>query len=111
MDLKQISLRVSTCIILHNMLVSDRVMGQCGVVYNPSHILQENEDEVDHVHQPEDLAAVQGGDPDCAGVSGVGIRNAPRAARDVVTRSGRFKQLNDKSEHQRLHAALSSRFA
>jgi hypothetical protein len=107
MDLEQISLRVTTCIILHNMLVSDRVMGQCGVVYNPS----QNENEVDHVHQPEDLAAVQGGDPDCAGVSGVGIRNAPRAVRDVVTRSGRFKQLNDKSEHQRLRAALSSRFA
>jgi hypothetical protein len=82
MDLEQISLRVTTCIILHNMLVSDRVMGQCGVVYNPVHILQENENEVDHVHQLEDLAAVQGGDPDCAGVSGVGIR---RAVRDVVT--------------------------
>jgi hypothetical protein len=46
MDLEQISLRVTTCTILHNILVSDRMMGQCGVVYNPSHILQENENEV-----------------------------------------------------------------
>jgi Plant transposon protein len=37
MDLKHISMRVVTCIILHNILVSDRVMGECGVTYNLAH--------------------------------------------------------------------------
>jgi hypothetical protein len=43
------------------MLVSDRVMGQCGVVYNPSHVLQEVEDDVDVVQQPENLPTIQAG--------------------------------------------------
>jgi hypothetical protein len=83
MDLKHISLRVATCIILHNMLVSERVMGQCGVLYNPSHLHLEVEVEVDRVLQPPDLATVQTGVSQDApdGVSGIGIQNAPQSGK------------------------------
>jgi hypothetical protein len=91
MDLKQISLRVTTCIILHNMLVSDRVMGQCGVLYNPSHLHHEAEVVVDRVLQPPDLATVQAGVSQAApdGVSGIGIQNAPIAVGEAVTKRAR----------------------
>jgi Plant transposon protein len=110
MDLEQISLTVTTCIILHNMLLSDRVMGQCGVVYNPSHVLQEVEDDVNMVQQPEDLptilagivqkpedlTTVQAGDFESAqaGVSGIGIGTAPRQVIDVVARSQHVVKYN-----------------
>jgi hypothetical protein len=45
----------------HNILFSDRVMGEVGVVYNPSHVLEEVDDAVNFVQQPEDLGAVQAG--------------------------------------------------
>ena len=41
MKLEDISKRVATCLILHNMTVSDRVMGEVGVCYNPSACLLE----------------------------------------------------------------------
>jgi hypothetical protein len=40
--LNHIALRVTTCIILHNILVSDRVMGEVGVVYNLWHCVWKN---------------------------------------------------------------------
>jgi Plant transposon protein len=114
MDLSHIALRVTSCIILHNILVSDRVMGEVGVVYNPSHVLEEAEDAVDLVQQPEDLGAVQVGNGNSdnapATISGIGIRNAPRQVQDAVTRRGRFQKLTDELEHQRLHSALAARF-
>lgn len=114
MDLNHISLRVTTCMILHNMLVSDRVMQQVGVLYDPSNVLEEMEDAVDRVQQPDDLNAVQAGsgnsDDAPATVTGIGIRNAPRQVQDVVTRRGRFKNLTNELEHQRLHTALAARF-
>jgi hypothetical protein len=113
MDLNHIALRVTTCIILHNILVSDRVMGEVGVVYKASHVLEEAEDAVDLVQQLEDVGAVQVGngnsDDAPTTISEIGIRNAPRQVQDVVTRRGRFQKLTDELEHQRVHTALAAR--
>jgi hypothetical protein len=117
MDLKQISNRVITCLILHNILVSDRVMRECGVTYNPAHEMEgETDDEATDdeatVEQPQDLVAIQrahdGGNPTAA--SGTGIANAPAEVAALLTRGARFKELKDTIEYQRLHSALMRKF-
>jgi Plant transposon protein len=49
MDLKHIALSVTTCIILHTMLVPDRVMESVGVVYDPANVSNELEDAMECV--------------------------------------------------------------
>jgi hypothetical protein len=39
-----------------------------------------------------------------------GIQNAPRQVQDVVTSRGRFQQLTNELEHQRLNTALAARY-
>jgi hypothetical protein len=61
--------------------------------------------------QASDSGAAAGGGTDApAAVSGIGIQNTPRQVQDVVTRRGRFQQLTNELEHQRLHTALVARF-
>ena len=109
MDLQQISNRVITCLILHNILVSDRVMGDCRVSYNPSYQVL---DAVEGVEQPSDLRETQtqydGGTTVTA--AGTGISNAPDEVVALLTRADRFKELEDIAGYQRLHAALMRRF-
>jgi Plant transposon protein len=110
MDLKQISMRVTTCIILHNILVSDRVMGECGVTYNPAHEMEEG---VTTVEQPEDLNNVQqahAGNATVPAAGGTGIANAPPEVAALLTRGNRFRELKDANEYQRLHSALMRKF-
>ena len=109
-NLTDISDRVTCCIILHNILVSDRVMGEVGVVYEPSTVLQEEEYVV---QQPPDLVTVQAnnGGPSPAGSSGIGLENAPAEVVALLTRAERFKELKDVGEYQRLHSALMNRLS
>ncbi len=115
LDLNLISKRVTTCIILHNILVSDRVMGEVGATYNPAHQLQEQEEEAT-VNQPQDLELVQQTHtlPSlrdiAASATGTGIANAPPAVVRDLTRADRFSELRDVAEYQRLHTALMDRF-
>ena len=111
LDLQHISNRVVTCLILHNILMSDRVMGEVGVTYNPA---VQVEEDVAVVTQPNDLQNIQtvyGGASSGNTASGTGVSNAPPEVVALLTRGARFKQLQDEAEYQRLHAALMSRFA
>jgi Plant transposon protein len=105
-NLKEISLRTTCCIILHNILVADRVMGDCRARYRPSASIAE---EIGDVQQPNDLLEVQGGTAVGNG-GGIGVRNVPNNLLQQVTRVDRFKELANEEEHQRLHQALMDRF-
>jgi hypothetical protein len=53
-NLNLICNKVATCLILHNMCVSDRVMGDVNATYNPSFRIGEEIEEIEEtvVHQP-----------------------------------------------------------
>jgi hypothetical protein len=87
-SLIDISARVTTCVILHNMLVSDRIMGDYIADYNPAHTLEQEEMQVE---QP---------------IGGIGVAGAPPAVVGLLTKRDRFKDLADKEQHARLHQAL-----
>lgn len=100
-SLKDISQRVTCCIILHNMLVSDRVMDDPRMDYDPT---ASYDTPSVIVQQPSDLRQVQGGSAGVAG--GTGLSQAPQDVAQLVTRAGRFKQLRDKQQHEQLHNAI-----
>jgi hypothetical protein len=106
--LEDIAMRVTCCIILHNMLMADRVMGDCRATYMPAYTLTEP---VLTVDQPHDLVAVQGIDPgNTVGTGAIGVANLPLYLQQQVTRTERFKELANEKEHQRLHVALIKKF-
>jgi hypothetical protein len=107
---KQISYRVTACIILHNMMVSDRVMEDCRVTYNPCSVPMEEEV---RVNDPNDFQHVQAqcNAASTSTASGTGIQTAPADVVALLTRSDRFKALKDVSEYQRLHRSLIQKLA
>jgi hypothetical protein len=60
--LLEIAKRASTCFILHNMLVSDRVMGDCRLLYDPAELVNTIKYRAKDVRQPSDLEDVQRSD-------------------------------------------------
>jgi hypothetical protein len=60
--LLEIAKRASTCFILHNMLVSDRVMGDCRLLYDPAELVNTIKYKAKDVRQPSDLEDVQRSD-------------------------------------------------
>ena len=96
-DLNHISARVTTCVILHNMLVSDRIMGDYNADYNPAHALEQLEEM--QVEQP------------FGGIGGIGVAGAPQEVVGLLTKRDRFKDLADKEQHARLHQALMDQLA
>jgi Plant transposon protein len=122
MNLDRLALRITCCLVLHNMLVSDRVMGDVRAVYKADEVYQCNV-----LHQLED----PGTDTDEVGaptdedpgtdtlsaflpVTAVPTRYEVNENRLVkpnhVTQLDRFEELSTVEEHTRLHAALMSRF-
>ena len=112
MEMKYISKRVGTCLILHNMCVSDRVMGDPRTPYNPF----SNQVEVD-MSQPDDLLEVQERDArerggsqtyraSTIGVNSQGFPVGNFVANNVEHRQRAWRDLKKKEEHQRLHKAL-----
>jgi Plant transposon protein len=93
--LTEISLRTTCCIILHNMLVADRCMGDCRATYRPSCII---DPPPATVQQPADLQEIQGA-ANTVGATGIGMDTAPPHLRQQVTQLDRFKELDDKGEH------------
>ena len=44
LDLSKNSLRMNTCLILHNILVTDRVMRSCELLYDPAYLIDVEEE-------------------------------------------------------------------
>ena len=102
--LQAIADRVACCMIMHNMIVSDRIMeGDVRAVYDPANGRDMPPYEAP---QPSDLAAVQGEALPPSHRSVIGVTRVPPHARNLVTRGDRFKALDDKQEHARLALAI-----
>jgi len=106
-NLKHIGNKVSTCLILHNMCVSDRVMGDVNKRYDPAFSV---ESFVEVVEQPPDLDKVQGLADAQSGAGVVndnfGVRNLPMDAIQGLTSTDRWKELTSVDHHNRLIQAL-----
>jgi hypothetical protein len=109
--LLEIAKRASTCFILHkNMLVSDRVMGDCRLLYDPAELVNTIKYKAKDVTQPSDLEDVQRSDRSPPWMR----RATPPKRADigvVITRGDRFRELQNPAEYQRLlHTTLMSVF-
>jgi hypothetical protein len=112
-DLTDISNRVVTCLLLHNILVTDRVMKEASdSYYNYRERYDPSVGAPDpfdcEVQQPADLQIVQNAPVERRTV--IGINNAPRTEQAAMTRSDRFEELSDLAETRCLHMALKTNF-
>ena len=104
--LEKIESMVTACLILHNMLVSDRIMeGDCRARYDPANNLVVVHGDTVDVEDAADYAEVVKRTKVTAG-SKIGARNADEEAVQVISRRSRFLTMIDKEESGRLHTAL-----
>ena len=99
MDLTVIANLCSSSLILHNMCVSDRIMGDVRARYDPAHnLLPEEEVEIEYseefLQKKKRMRAP------------IGISNSDPFVRKLVLRKGRWSDLVDLDEFVRLHSAL-----
>jgi len=90
----------SCCLILHNMSVSDRVMGDPRARYKPDHSLETEE----RVQLPEDLLDSQG---NTLPRVRVGLSKATDITQAIMTRRQEWLEVTNEYEHQRLYQALT----
>jgi hypothetical protein len=102
-----IAKRATSCFILHNMLVSDRVMGQCNVQYKASEAIDVLEFDEDNVTQPSNLVEVQ---QKADNRNYHNVDPTPRELGAVVSRGDRFRELKDPEEYARMFSALLDKF-
>ena len=104
-NLNDISTRVATCLILHNMCVSDRVMdGDVNACYDNSNSLEKEYEMI--VAQDKTVLSLQDSIPrDHEPRTGVQFMH-PWAAR-MSTERAIWKDLQDVTEHATLHVAIS----
>ena len=116
-QLKDICRRVATCMILHNMCVSDRVMdGDVRATYNPAHTVVE---EFVTVETPGDQEEVQArvearvAATEAANeamvqdwIVATGLSNTSEVNRDALIRRVEWGKLQNTDEHERLLNAL-----
>jgi hypothetical protein len=115
-DLKDISNIVVSCLLLLNILVTDRVLQEASDTYynyreryaDPSVGAPDPFDWCE-VQQPADLQIVQNA-PAGERRTVIGINNAPPTVQAAMTRSDRFAELNDPAKNRRLHMALMTNF-
>ena len=104
MELKAIAAMVATCLILHNMCVSDRIMeGDVRARYNPANSLEEEEEEI--INDSAELKALKAKRKEEKEAKTM-ICNADDCVQNLLIRKNRFKELNNKEEHGRLCGAL-----
>jgi hypothetical protein len=104
-SLKKISNVVSACLIMHNMCVSDRVMGgDVYARYNPANSLTIDEDEMIENENGEEIDAAAREERR----QRIGLANAGNAnvVQNVLERQNHWQEVNDRQEHARLHCAL-----
>jgi hypothetical protein len=106
-NLTDISNRVAACLILHNMLVSDRIMdGDVNARYNPSHSLEEDLEAGATVEQDEHMVALQERIPR-GHKTRTGVMNMQSDAARLSIDKDIWNDLTDVKEHARLHVAIS----
>jgi hypothetical protein len=112
-QLSNIADRVACRLLLHNMLVTDRVMGGPGYDYrqryDPAHMMEEEASATEVQQEPPDLATVQRR-PRRETRTLVGVSNLPGHVHQLLTKKDRFQELNNRDENRRLHQALMSMF-
>jgi hypothetical protein len=112
-DLKDISNRVVSCLLLHNILVTDRVVQEGSASYNYRERHDSSKGSLaafdDEVEQPTDIQLMQAAPAGETRIV-IGINNAPPALQAATTRTERFAELNDLAENRRLHKALMDKF-
>ena len=89
---------VAACLILHNLCVSDKVMGDVFARYNPAYNLEPVATE-EVLQGMEELCLA---DPRCS----IGLADADEHVLALVSRKTRFKDLHDTKEHVRLLEAI-----
>ena len=98
MDLKLIANLCSACVIMHNMCVSDGIMGHVRARCNPAHDIEpETEEEVEHSEEFKRKRK--------RATAPIGIRNADPCVQKLLRRKERWKDLVNLEECQRLHVA------
>ena len=102
MKLADISKRVGTCLILHNMTVSDRIMGEVGLRYRPSSAFVEAEEAIDY--SQEALERQQEGS-NREGPT-IGLSNMNSKAQQLILSKNAWTDLKDQQQHSRLHVAI-----
>lgn len=106
MKVEDISNRVATCLILHNMTVSDRVMKEVGVRYQPSYSVEEESDPGDTANSQEALDRQEKYPIGVPAATVVGLSNMDSRAQHLITSREAWNDLKDKKEHGRLHKAI-----
>ena len=102
LDLSKISLRMNRCLILHNVLDTNRVMGSCELLYDPAYSI-----EVEEEIAVEDQNIDEGMD-ESVNYNEFWLSN--ERIMKVLTRDERWSMFNDKEEYKRLIQALMNRF-
>ena len=104
-DLTEISFRMNSCIILHNMCVSDRVMYSVALSYRPDYDI-DNIRQHERVAPPPDLQAFAAHVPN-GNQAVVGNDNLSDEAREwILTRENNWNKLVNRDEYYRLLFAL-----
>jgi hypothetical protein len=103
-QLDDIARRLASCIILHNMLVSDRVMGDINATYNPAFNVADVVDNLvtntDVVLVPGELQNAIGSELQCT----TGLRQMNAANKELIRTE--WENLNNQEENQRLYKAI-----
>jgi hypothetical protein len=110
-SLIKISNTVAACLIMHNMCVSDQVMdGNVYAIYDPAHNVDEQATlEFDMIAVAEsNRNFAQGENIQEHAAPAIGLGNAGNefVVQHMLARQDNWKELNDRYEHARLHAAL-----
>jgi hypothetical protein len=109
MDMKAITNLVGTCLILHNMAVSDRVMGDVNAVYVPSTVAPPEHPSCNEATTPTTLSSglnVSFPQPSVATLPPTAARAAQLRINRVVAERKEWKILKDPTEWARLQRAL-----
>jgi hypothetical protein len=105
-SLELIGARVTACLILHNMCVSDRVMEDVWARYNPCKAMEDRAT-VDSIRYPKDLFEKQGLTEE-HDRSIIGGSNLDKDTIKIFARTDRWRGLKDEDEFFRLRTSISN---
>jgi hypothetical protein len=112
-DLKDIN-RFFSCLLLHKILVTERVMQEGSASYNYRERYNPSKGALavlNEVEQPANIQVIQAAPARETRTTVVGINNAPPPLQAAMTRCERFAELKDLlAENRRLHKVLMDKF-